>query len=368
MWPIARMSRRWRVRWAVLVLLAVGLGGAYLVIVARAARPDATAPAGSPQTQSWLENTKTFQATWRAVLEDQFPETAAAARARYGIAWHEPPPDAPERPDDHAVLLIHGLDEPGKVWRELRPRLLARGVHIAEFTYPNDQAIRPTVRMLRDAEQAFEIHGIRRLNVVAHSMGGLVARDWLVRRDANSSPGPGFRVERLIMIGTPNHGSELVWLRSFTEIRDQLTQAIQGEGVWLNAWFDGAGGAFVDLLPGSEFLNRLNAGPLPEAVDITIVAGRLSPFGPVETPTLNGDENSNGLTPRDARSRLGRLSDGLGDGAVSLASARLEGVDDFVVVEGSHLSMIRNHTTAGDRVPPAVDVVLDRLGLEPASD
>ena len=60
-------------------------------------------------------------------------------------------------------------------------------------------------------------------------------------------------------------------------------------------------------------------------------------------------------------SALQSLSDGVGDGVVSIESARLAGVDDFVTVEGNHLSMIRNVTASSTRLPPAIPIVLDRL-------
>ena len=59
-------------------------------------------------------------------------------------------------------------------------------------------------------------------------------------------------------------------------------------------------------------------------------------------------------------SLLGAAVRGLGDGLVTLESARLAGVDDFVVVEAEHLTMILNVLPA-ERTPPAIPVILDRL-------
>ena len=51
---------------------------------------------------------------------------------------------------------------------------------------------------------------------------------------------------------------------------------------------------------------------------------------------------------------------GIGDGVVSIESARLPGVDDTVVVEANHLSMIVN-LLRSDSTPPAIPIVLERL-------
>ena len=53
---------------------------------------------------------------------------------------------------------------------------------------------------------------------------------------------------------------------------------------------------------------------------------------------------------------------GLGDGVLTIESARRSGVDDSVVVEGNHISMIANLSRSSDRMPPAIELILDRLG------
>ncbi|NIO09464.1 MAG: acetyltransferase, partial [Deltaproteobacteria bacterium] len=50
-------------------------------------------------------------------------------------------------------------------------------------------------------------------------------------------------VTALIMVGTPNHGSQLARLRVFTEMRDQLARLTKGEINWLGGILDGAGEA-----------------------------------------------------------------------------------------------------------------------------
>jgi hypothetical protein len=54
------------------------------------------------------------------------------------------------------------------------------------------------------------------------------------------------------------------------------------------------------------------------------------------------------------------MTHGLGDGLVTVESARLEGVPHRIV-SGTHLSMIRNITINNPRVPPAVPIIIDHL-------
>ena len=64
------------------------------------------------------------------------------------------------------------------------------------------------------------------------------------------------------------------------------------------------------------------------------------------------------------RGVMAQVTDGLGDGLVTVESTRLEGVDQ-VTVPGTHLSMIRNILAGSDRVPPAVPVIVEKLTRSP---
>jgi hypothetical protein len=62
----------------------------------------------------------------------------------------------------------------------------------------------------------------------------------------------------------------------------------------------------------------------------------------------------------DTGKYLIEMTHGLGDGLVTLESARLEGVP-LRTVEGTHLSMIRNVTTSSIRIPPAVPIIIEHV-------
>lgn len=169
----------------------------------------------------------------------------------------------------------------------------------------------------------------------------------------------------LIMVGTPNHGSQMARLRVLGEIRDHLARITKGEGNWLGIILDGAGEAKIDLLPGSRFLTELNGRPHPEGVEMLIIAGIASPWNERDINNWVGDLRQK--VPRDQRKQVDALGEymismtyGLGDGLVTVESTRLGGVPHQTVY-GTHLSIIRNITKSSQRVPPAVQIIVDRL-------
>ena len=58
--------------------------------------------------------------------------------------------------------------------------------------------------------------------------------------------------------------------------------------------------------------------------------------------------------------------DVIGDGVVTIHSAQLKGVEDMVIVNGNHMSVL---TSIGDgqRLPRAIPIILDRLTRDPST-
>ncbi|NOG55028.1 MAG: alpha/beta fold hydrolase [Planctomycetes bacterium] len=320
----------------------------------------------------------------RRLLGTIFPDAAAAAQAQFGITVHRA--DGSEMPFDafvtsdaaeglptHAVVLIHGLDEPGKLWRSVIPPLLEEDYFVLELDYPNDQAILDSADDVAQNFAQLKAAGIERISLVTHSMGGLVSREILTNPQYYAGHGSGHEiypdVQRLVMVGTPNHGSTLAKLRIATEIREQFERALSGEGLLLGALYDGSGEAADDLKPGSPYLTELNSRPMPDGVHLTIIAGMASPITADAVSEL--EQRLKGITPDAMNEPLDEtgqafteLVGGVGDGCVTLDSARLDAVDDFTMVDGNHLSMIRNWTSGSSRIPPAVPIIMDRLNAD----
>jgi hypothetical protein len=172
-------------------------------------------------------------------------------------------------------------------------------------------------------------------------------------------------VELLIMVGTPNHGSGLAQFRIFTEFRDQLENLFKGNYHWLQGIIDGAGEAGIDLIPGSIFLKRLNSRPHPFNVSMLVIAGMMSQRqkNEIERFARNLEVKLPGNTrvaANEMENVLISVSNQVGDGLVSVNSARLSGIP-LKIVQGTHLSMIRNITTASQRIPPAIPIIIEQL-------
>ncbi|MFG0246849.1 MAG: esterase/lipase family protein [Phycisphaerales bacterium JB052] len=302
----------------------------------------------------------------------------------HGLRQYEPTLDAWVPVADgaglgtRAVLLIHGLDEPGGIWDQLGPALDADGHTVLRFDYANDQAIAMSADALGLSMGRLESRGVRELDLVCHSMGGLVARDWLTR------PGYGagqLRVETMITLGTPHGGSPWARLRGVAEAREQVQRWAQSDDLdpsrLLGFLRDGTGQAGVDLLPGSAFLRDLDARTMPDDLRVICVVARTD-----EPSTLAGTIGSASARAAlqdllgadqagvvlDEIDRLGRE---LGDGVVPVSSAAMVGADEIIEVHANHRSMVRtielNEAVRARQgwpdapQPPAIEIVRDRL-------
>ena len=281
----------------------------------------------------------------------------------------------------HAVVLIHGLDDPGTIWNELVGPLESDGHAVLRLAYPNDGPIERSARFVLDELRNLREAGVSSIDIVGHSMGGLVAREALTRDSgyAGTGEGDGTRpvVRRFILCGTPNQGSELARLRAVSELREQFTRLIGDGGGALGGLADGDGEAARDLLPGSAFLETLNARPLATGVDHRVIAGRASPMssddvrGLMRTVRDLADDAGApawlrrwiGDADRGAQQLLNEAEAGLGDGCVTIESATLKGASEMVIVDANHLSMLYNPLDR-DGVPPAIPVIRRWLAID----
>ncbi len=332
------------------------------------------------------KNEKKLRRRVLGILTSLFPAAAAREAANYGMftpgadGSHEPISKEAISKGSVAkgtlVVLVHGINDLRRNWKTLIPRLKKAGHSVCVFRYPNDQAIEDSAVFLGRELARLKTLGVNRVRFVAHSMGGLVCRELLTSSALYGGKGEGHDafpgVDRLIMIATPNHGSELARYHLLGEWVDQLNRQLAGDGRLLSGFFDGTGEAQVDLLPDSHFLRRLNARPHPGDVAYTIIAGKgivgsaqivretdrivKSVFG--SKPELM---EKYGNLARGLLKSLDQLSGKDGDWAVAVDSARIPGVDDFHVFQGNHFSLIRNVLDKSARTPPAIPVILERL-------
>ena len=322
-------------------------------------------------TSFYREEEKELRRQLRETVKEKFPEQTAQFSKTIGLFFFEAAPEAPRGAiaGRTSVVLIHGLDDPGQVWQNLAPALVKESFNVWLMHYPNDQPVVESAELFFEALQGLKQQGIDRIFIVAHSMGGLVSREMLTNPQIKYNLSEKNRqlpaVTALIMVGTPNHGSQLARLRIFTEMRDQLARLTSGEINWLGSIIDGAGEAKIDLLPGSRFLNKLNARPHPKDTDMLIIAGITSPWKENDIDRWVYDLRQK--APADHQKWVDTLGEnmvamthGLGDGLVTVESTQLEGVPHRTV-DGTHLSMIRNISSDSRHIPPAVPIIIDYL-------
>ena len=315
------------------------------------------------------EKNKAIRSQIREKMAGWFPDLAREAYDQYGL-WSVRPngilAKLPHRFQmDHVVVLVHGLDEPGDIWDELIVALKQAGHTPLVFVYPNDQPITDSAKLLTEQLARLPQTGIKSVSLVAHSMGGLVSREMLSNDDMRGYP----KVKRLIMVGTPQHGSSLAYFQFVGELRDQIVRLFSGNGILFGSIFDGAGEAKIDLLPGSVFLTTLNVRPLPQGVVMTSIMGIASPvkrssiraFEKQLAPQFN-DQGQQQL--KQIRKTLEQLVAGVGDGCVSLTSAHLQGISDEVIVQANHRTMLRTVPLISHGKPPAIAVILKRLSSD----
>jgi pimeloyl-ACP methyl ester carboxylesterase len=162
------------------------------------------------------------------------------------------------------VLLIHGYLATRGSLHLLEQRLRARRHLVFSYRLPrlNVGDIRDSAALIaRKVESLVAQTGVPSVDIVGHSMGGLVGLYYVKRLGGRR------RVRKLVLLGTPATGT---W------------SALLG---LVMAPF---GMASLQLLPASPFLRELNEVPLPPGVDVVSVGGERDYFAPLSSTVLDG--------------------------------------------------------------------------------
>ena len=328
----------------------------------------------------WAEGHPRAEREARTWVHDQlrawFPHAMDPDDGWHGLHRRDPGPGGPFQPESlnqpdqpnppvpspggaRSLVLIHGLDEPGDIWDDLAPALMAAGYAVWEYRYPNDQGIDRSADWLAERWPTLPVSPP--VVLIGHSMGGLVARDFVSRWRHPVGPAPqvgGPSVAGVILVGTPNGGSEWARLRVWLEVRDHFASPATRPRDLMAGLRDGLGEAKIDLRPDSDFLRVLNARPWPGEVPVYIIAGRLANLVGEEVAQLKAALIAAGV--EDLAPQVDQwdaaAGDALGDGLVSLDAARLPGVAPLVL-EATHRGLVRR--LFGDSPePPAIAPIL----------
>ena len=218
-----------------------------------------------------LSSLRQHAATLRRAVEGGLADSGHAAvyvrQLLRGNRTAHPVEDLPvSGPVDSApVLLLHGYFATRGSVHLLQRRLMARGRVVVTYRLGGTLHlgdIRKTAAHLgRKIDSLLAQTGAPRVDIVAHSMGGLVALDYLKHH------GGAPRVRRLILLGTPVQGT-------WSAILGLPTLPL--------------GRASAQLLPQSAFLRDLASGSLPAGPDIVAVAASRDWLAPPDTTHIPG--------------------------------------------------------------------------------
>jgi len=251
--------------------------------------------------------------------------------------------DASFDPQASTIVLVHGLESQPSDLERFQQACQASDIQCIVFDYPNDGPLLWSANRLREDLLKLERqHPDVKLAIVAHSMGGLVARAAL------EMPGEQPQsVRDLITLGTPHQGSAIARLGKSGH--EMLEMILQPSGVVL-PWrllADGRGEAVVDLRPESQFLKQLNGYGRAEGINYHTVAGTKGFLTPEELRAVRPEIQKmlNSLSPtlqKTLRELLecAELVDGTGDGVVSVESALLDGATTRKKVACNHLELL----------------------------
>ncbi|MFV2057800.1 MAG: esterase/lipase family protein [Thiohalomonadales bacterium] len=194
------------------------------------------------------------------------------------------------------VILLHGLARSADSMEEMATKLEKEGYVVSNIDYSSREytievlAERAIGRGLLECKQK----SATPINFVTHSLGGILVRMYLKNNQRTD-------VARVVMLGPPNHGSEVV---------DNLKNFPGFE------WFNGPAG--MQLGTGDTDLPNL-LGPVN--VEVGIIAG---------TQSMN--------------LFLSLFLPDPDDGKVSVESTKVEGMSDFIALPTMHPFMMTNDT------------------------
>ncbi|HUR76776.1 MAG TPA: peptidoglycan DD-metalloendopeptidase family protein [Acidimicrobiales bacterium] len=241
----------------------------------------------------------------------------AAALADILQAWSEPctaadqPTPKMDRPPDRIAVFVAGLGshsdgsgDPGNLSHAFHAvdELGYASDNVYDFSYRGgrhptayDQAdttgdLRERARDLRALlDEISRLHPGASVDLIAHSQGGLIAREALARSydDASRALPP---IGHVVTLGTPHHGADAAtanaWLRWTANGR-----AIRRLARKYHKAFDLTGPGVAQLAETSDFIRNLNRRPLRDGIAYTSIGAASDAIAPAVRTRLAGASN-----------------------------------------------------------------------------
>jgi len=206
------------------------------------------------------------------------------------------------------VVALHGLNVTHHTMGRLARALGAAGYNVVNRTYPSRTMPleRIATEWLPELLKKHNAAAAPRVHFVTHSLGGILTRLWLQEKGAPANLG------RIVMIAPPNQGSE-------------VPDHFRVRGKALRSLFQFVASANAEQLGTDDESapRKLSRAKFPAGVELGVIAGNrwVNPF------FLSWFKGEN-------------------DGTVSVASTRLAGMRDHIVMPHSHTGIIMRGAVA----------------------
>jgi triacylglycerol esterase/lipase EstA (alpha/beta hydrolase family) len=196
---------------------------------------------------------------------------------------------------DACVILLHGLARTNSSMNKMEDKLTEAGYHVVNMDYPSRKHDIDALAymVIPKAIQLCKQQKYKQIHFVTHSMGGILLRYYLAKHKINN-------LGRTVMLSPPNQGSEVV-----DKIGDMPGfYALNGPaGMQLNTGND----SIPANLPAVNF----ELGVITGSRSINLILSTMIP----------GDD----------------------DGKVSIESAKVEGMSDFLIMPVSHPFIMKDN-------------------------
>ena len=188
-----------------------------------------------------------------------------------------------DRRDDFAqfpevVLLLHGFFQTRNIWEVMEHRLRQHNYGVFSLDLGgllwrfNTRSIEFQSRWLADKIERIAVkHNLGKIHIIGHSMGGLLAKQYIQQHGGER------RVQSLVTLGTPHHGTPTALLGVF----------LMGGGLLSRSPFQ--------MLPRSRVIQSIRSETFPSDISLTSIFSKGDVICPWWCSVLRNSERSGNI-------------------------------------------------------------------------